>query len=188
MGTKTTLDNVAELVIGTSYSSKETGPTGAFQIKLKNFMNGVIAQSGDQDCISLDRLKEKDRVVPGDVVIVTGFDCGKAARIVSDGWTLAAHICRARTKNPATLRQTFLSWVLRYGTFYDDMQALAHGSVVKNISKPDIQNAVFHLPSIEVQDDVASRLEKLQVRLNALEVLLPGSDDDMRFIYNAYLN
>jgi type I restriction enzyme S subunit len=181
------LDEVATVVRGVTYSSKDTlGSKTAEAITLlraTNIQNGVLDQL-DPVWIPRTLIKPRQVLVPGDVVIASSSGSiqvvGKSAMVkASIDATFGAFCTTVRATN---VLPDYLGFYLQDPSLRQKWSELASGSNINNLKTTDIAATLIPVPPLEEQnrivealDDHLSRLDKALADLNAGQELLKAA-------------
>jgi restriction endonuclease S subunit len=131
---------------------------GLYVLKHNNLQDGLVEISKNQDCIVPSQDTTNYLLKKGDIVVSMDFDCGKVAKIVSDGWVLNQRMSLLRA-NPEKLSQDYLYFILFTGKFHDDMTNVNTGTTIKHISGKNISDAMIPLPPLSIQQEIVTALD-----------------------------
>jgi type I restriction enzyme S subunit len=187
------LDEVATIIRGVTYSSKDVVSSGSSDavmlLRATNIQSGVL-DFLDPVWVPRSLVKSQQMLVAGDVVIASSSGSiqivGKSARvIVSNDSTFGAFCTTVRAKSIAP---AYLAHYLQDPTLRQKWSNLAGGSNINNLKTTDIAATQIPVPPIEEQKRIVEILDNHLSRLDKASEDLDSASKRCRTFRSSILN
>jgi type I restriction enzyme S subunit len=187
------LDEVATIIRGVTYSSKDVMPAGSSDavmlLRATNIQNGVLDLL-DPVWILRVLVKPQQMLIVGDIVIASSSGSiqivGKSASVKSSiDATFGAFCTTVRAKS---IEPGYLAHYLQDPTLRQKWSDLAGGSNINNLKTTDIAATPIPVPPIEEQKNIVETLDDHLTRLDKALAELEHADAQMHVLRRSILN
>lgn len=174
------LSELCNILAGKQIDKHTYVSDGLAVVMHKNFADGKLIISDNQQYVAHDAPDKHIRLVPDDIVVSAVFDCGKCARIESPGWILHNHVYLIRVIDTRVLLPEYLFYAMYYGGFHDRMRVLQSGSTIQHIRRGDIEEYLIAIYSIDEQRRIVAWINESLARKNTLRKQIEQIEQSMR--------
>jgi type I restriction enzyme S subunit len=155
------LNQVATIDGGHAFKSSSYTSQGHYLIRIGNVKDGQLHRNDDTFVdLSLDPKLLKFSLEEGDLLLTLTGNIGRIAQV--DGSILPAalnqRVARIRPRGDL-ISAPFLRFLLQTSEFQKHVATKGHGTAQQNVSTKDVETFQFHLPPLQLQEEISSRLE-----------------------------
>ena len=134
-----------------------------------NLKNGHIDKDGLL-YLSTEQQKKlrSGHIKSGDCLFCIRGSLGKFGFAKTDGGAIASSLVILRRKDPTTLREKFLSYLLQSPFFDQCIKDRSNGTAQPNLGAKELKGFFFPLPPVQEQDRIVAKVEELLKQVDAL--------------------
>ena len=134
-----------------------------------NLKNGHIDKDGLL-YLSTEQQKKlrSGHIKSGDCLFCIRGSLGKFGFAKTDGGAIASSLVILRRKDPTTLREKYLSYLLQSPFFDQCIKDRSNGTAQPNLGAKELKGFLFPLPPVQEQDRIVAKVSDLLKQVDAL--------------------